>query len=299
MTRRVIGMVLILGQLTLALSGCLSVQATTTRPSQGPGGGVAAQVFADDGARRAGKLGPVGIMGELDREERDAWVPIFRSLNPAWTVAGLPPGSYRVRFPARLDGAGNVVRLSENTTEFRVQEGKITDVSAVLDHVDTALVVAGVVAAVLIAKYLHDHGLPEPPPPPPGLLDLVFYVSIDIVSGPGWTGVADRLPPAVTSHFPASDALVAARRPRVIFAFSEPLLPQALSPEGVSVLGEASGLVPGQVSYDTQNWWVVWQPTADLAPGDTLHVTLANDAVKDLAGNEPKAPTTFSFKTAK
>ncbi len=299
MTRRVIGMVLIIGQLTLSLSGCLSVQATTTRPSQGPGGGVAAQVFPDDGSRRAGKPGPVGIMGELDRREHDAWAPIFRSLNPAWAVAGLPPGTYRVRFPARLDDAGNVVRLGENTTEFKVQEGKITDVSAVLDHVDTALVVAGVVAAVLIAKYVHDHGLPPPPPPPPELLNLVFYVSVDIAAGAGWTGVADRLPPAVTSHFPASDALVAARRPRVILAFSEPLRPQDLNPDGVSVLGEASGLIPGQVSYNAQNWWVVWQPTADLAPGDTIHVTLATDAVKDLAGNEPKAPMTFTFKTAK
>jgi hypothetical protein len=299
MRRRVIVMVLILGQLTLALSGCLSVQATTTRPSQGPGGGVAVQVFQDDAARRAGRPGPSGIMGELDRREYDRWAPVFRSLNPAWAVAALLPGTYRVRFPARLDDAGSVVRLGENTTEFKVQEGKITDVSAVLDHVDTALVVAGVVAAVLIAKYVHDHGLPQPPPPPPGLLDAVFYVSFNVVTGPGWTGFADKLPPTVTSHFPASDALVAARRPRVVLAFSEPLLPQALSSEGVSVLGEASGLVPGQVSYDAQNWWVVWQPAADLAPGDTIHVTLAKDAVKDLAGNEPKAPTTFTFKTAR
>jgi len=299
MLRRVVGMALILGQLTLALSGCLSVQATTTRPAQGPGGGVAVQVFPDDSARRTGKPGPSGIMGELDRREHDGWVPVFRSLNPAWTVAGLPPGSYRVRFPARLDGTGNVVRLGENTTEFKVQEGKFTDVSAVLDHVDTALVVAGVVAAVLIAKYVHDHGLPTPPPPPPGLLDAVFYVSINVVTGPGWTGVADKLPPTVTSHFPATDALVAARRPRVVLAFSEPLLPQAVSPDGVIVLGETSGLVPGQVSYDAQNWWVVWQPAADLAPGDTIHVTLAKDAVKDLAGNDPEGPTTFTFKTAK
>jgi hypothetical protein len=299
MLKRTLSVLLVMGQLTLAISGCLSVQATTTRPSQGPGGGVAAQVFPDDSARRAGKPGPVGIMGELDRQDGGGWNPVFRSLNPAWTVAGLPPGTYRVRFPARLDDAGNVVRLRENTTEFQVQEGKITDVSAVLDHVDTALVVGGVVAAVLIAKYIHDHGLPPPPPPPPGLANVVFYVSVNLIPARGWTGVADRLPPTVTSHFPASDALVAARRPRVIFAFSEPLRPQDVSPEGVSVLGESSGLVPGQVTYDGQNWWVVWEPRADLAPGDTFHVTLAQDAVEDLSGNEPKAPTTFTFKTAR
>lgn len=297
MTKRTIALVLVIGQLALSLSGCLSVQTTTTRPAKGPGGGVAVQVFADDSARRAGKPSPAGIMGELDRKESANWVPVFRSLNPAWTVAGLPPGAYRVRFPARLDEAGNVVRLEGNATDVKVTEGKITDVNAVLDHVDTALIVAGVVAAVLIAKYVHDHGLPDPPPPPPGLLDAVFYVSIDIAAGPGWTGVAHRLPPTITSHFPSNDALVAARRPRVIFSFSEPLRPQDVKPDGVTVLGEANGLVPGQLSYDTQNWWVVWQPQADLAPGDTFHVTLAKDAVEDVAGNEPATPTTFTFKT--
>jgi uncharacterized protein YceK len=299
MMKRTIAVLLAVGQLALSLSGCLSVQTTTTRPAEGPGGGVAVQVFADDSARRAGKPSPAGIMGELDKKEGANWVPVFRSLNPAWTVAGLPPGAYRVRFPARLDEAGNVVRFEGKATEVKVTEGRITDVNAVLDHVDTALIVAGVVAAVLIAKYVHDHGLPDLPPPPPGFLDAVFYVSIDIMTGPGWTGVADRLPPTVTSHFPSTDALVAARRPRVIFSFSEPLRPQDVKPDGVTVLGETGGLVPGQVSYDAQNWWVVWQPQADLTPGDAFHVTLAKDAVEDLAGNEPEAPTTFTFKTVR
>jgi hypothetical protein len=299
MCRRSISVILILGQLVLSLSGCLSVKATSTRKAEGPGGGVAVQVFADDGARRAGKPSPAGIMGELDRKEGTSWVPVFRSLNPTWTVAGLAPGAYRVRFPARLDEAGNVVRLEGKATEVKVKDGKITDVNAVLDHVDTALIVAGVVAAVLIGKYVYDHGLPELPPPPPGLLDALFYVSIDIFTGPGWTGVADRLPPTVTSHFPAAGALVAARRPRVIFSFSEPLRPQEVKPDGVTVLGAVGGLAPGQVSYDAQNWWVIWQPQDDLNPGDTYHVTLAKDAVEDLAGNEAEAPTTFTFKTAR
>jgi hypothetical protein len=298
MLRRPLGALLIIGQIALPLSGCLSVEATGAHKAEGPGGGVAVQVFPDDGARRAGKPGPPAILGELDRKEHETWVPVFRSLNPTWTVAGLPPGTYRVRFPARLDESGNVVRLKESATQVRVTEGKITDVSAVLDHVDTGLIVAGVVAAVLLAKYVSDHGLPEPPPPPPGLLDMVFYVSIDIASTPGWTGVADKLPPTVTSHFPAAGALVAARRPRVIFSFSEPLRPQEVNPDGVAVLGEASGLVPGQVSYDAQNWWVIWRPSSDLGTGDTFHVTLAKDAVEDLAGNELEKPMTFTFRTA-
>jgi hypothetical protein len=127
----------------------------------------------------------------------------------------------------------------------------------------------------------------------------VFYVSVNLIPAPGWTGVSDRLPPSVTSHFPASGALVAARRPRVVFAFSEPLRPDEVKADGVAVLGEKTGLVAGLVSYDSERWWVIWEPQADLAPGDAFHVTLAQDAVEDLAGNEPKAATTFTFRTAR
>jgi hypothetical protein len=303
MVRRAIVMVLVLGQLTLSLSGCISVRATGTRESSGPGGGVAVSVFADDSARRAGRPSPMGILGELDRTDGAGWQPVFRSLDPTWTVAGLPPGSYRVRFPARLDDSGNVVRLSENASGVTVSEGRITEVRAVLDHISPVLVAVGVITvvvlAILISDYIHEHGLPPPPPLPPGLANAVFYVSINLIPQPGWVGVGERMPPAVTSHFPASGAIVAARRPRVLFAFSEPLRPHDVNPEGVTVLGEKSGLVPGQVSYDADHWWVVWEPRADLAPGDTVHVTLAQDAVEDAAGNEAKQATSFTFTTAR
>jgi hypothetical protein len=303
MRRRLTVMILVLGQVTLSLSGCLSVRTTGSRAGPGPGGGVAVEVFADDSAHHAGRPSPMGILGELDRKEGADWAPVFRSLNPVWTVGGLPAGTYRVRFPARLDDSGNVVRLSENATNLKVSEGRITEVRTVLDHISPALVVVGVitvvVAAVLISEYVRDHGLPPPPPLPPGLANVVFYVSVNLIPAPEWTGVSDRLPPSVTSHFPASGALVAARRPRVVFAFSEPLRPDEVKADGVAVLGEKTGLVAGLVSYDSERWWVIWEPQADLTPGDAFHVTLAQDAVEDLAGNEPKAATTFTFRTAR
>ncbi len=303
MLRRATVMLLLLAQLTLSLSGCLSVRATGTREAPGAGGGVAVNVFADDDARHAGRPSPMGIFGELDRKEGTAWNPVFRSLNPTWTVAGLPPGSYRVRFPARLDDSGNVVRLSEDATDVRVDEGRITDVRAVLDHVSPALVVVGVITvvvlAILISDYIHEHGLPPPPPLPPGLADVVFHVSVDLLFVPGWSGPREHLPPEVTSHFPATGAIVAARRPRILFTASEPLRPHAVNPEGVTVLGERSGLVPGQVSYDADHWLVIWEPRADLARADTIHVTLAQDAIEDMAGNEPKEATSFTFTTAR
>lgn len=302
MGRKSTAVVLVVAQLVM-LSACLSVQATGSRPSEGPGGGVAVRVFPNDSAARANQPGPAGILSKLERREGDRWEPVFHSLNPTWAVAGLPPGDYRLSFPARLDDAGNVVRLKQDTTTVRAREGRITETQAVLEHVNPALVVAGVVtavaAAVVISKYVSDHGLPEPPLPPPELLDAVIYVSVDLSAAHRWEGVSDSLPPAVTSHFPASGALVAARRPRIVFAMTEPLRGTELKADGITVLGESSGLIPGQVSYDASNWWVVWEPQADLPGGDTFHVTLAPDAVEDSGGNEMKAPASFTFSTVK
>jgi hypothetical protein len=280
----------------------MSVKATGTRTVPGPGGGVAVQVFADDNARRAKKPGPPGVLGELDRREGDTWVPVFRSIDPAWAVAGLPPGSYRLRVPARLDNAGNVVRLDEEATELKVQEGQVAEAEIVLKHVNTGAVVVGavavVIAAVVLREWLKHNDLPEPPRPPHELLDAIVWVSIDLHPSPGWHGPADRKPPMVTSHFPATGAMVAARRPRIVLAFSEPLKADELKPAGITVLAEKGGLIPGQISYDQEHWWVVWQPLVDLPTGDAFHVTLAADAVEDLAGNEMEAPASFGFATA-
>lgn len=302
-THRAVAVALVAAQLSLTLSGCVSVRARTTRTAEGRGGGVAVQVFADDSARRAGRVGPAGLVGELERKEGRSWKPVFRSLNPAWTVVDLPAGTYRVGFPARLTEAGDVERLANPRRKvLEVRDGMMTDVQVTLEHVSPALVAVGivtvVVAAALISDYLGDHGLPEPPLPPEELVELAFHVSLDIAVQAAWSGGGDRLAPVVTSHFPASGALVAARRPKVVFCFSEPLAGRELEPDGVAVLGERSGVIPGTVRYDPANWWVVWTPAGDLPAGDRFHVTLAGDAIEDLAGNELGKPASFSFRTA-
>jgi hypothetical protein len=297
-----IAIALIVTHTVLSLTGCLSVRETGTQTVPGPGGGVAVQVFADDDARRAHKAGPAGILGELDRRESGGWVPVFRSLDPAWAVAGLPPGTYRLRVPARLDDAGNVVRIDEKAIELKVKEGQVSQAEIVLKHVDTGAVVVGVVAVVIAAVLLHEwlenHDLPEPPAPPEELLEAIVWVSIDLHPSPGWSGPADRQPPLVTSHFPAAGALVAARRPRIVLALSEPLRAEEIEPAGVTVLAEKGGLIPGVVSYEGESWWLTWQPQVDLTAGDTIHVTLAAGAVEDLGGNEMESAVTFAFATA-
>jgi hypothetical protein len=301
MVRHVVARLLLVGQLSMMWQACTSVRTTGSREAPAGTGGIAVRVFADDAARRAGEPSPPAVVGELERRQGGVWRPIFRSLSPSWAVAGLPPGSYRIRFPARLDEGGNVIRLSGSARQVEVREGRVTQVEAVLRHVPAAVVVLAavtvVVAAVLLAQWLDDHHLPAPPLPPPEVVEAVFYLSLDWPAV-GWVGVADRASPVVTSHFPGEGALVAARRVRVVFAFSEPLQPGELEAAGVTVLGEQSGLVPGVVSYDEEQWWVVWEPREDLAPGDTYHVTLAADAVEDLGGNELDAPVSFSFRSA-
>jgi hypothetical protein len=302
MPRRTVAIALIVTQAAFSLTGCLSVRETGTQAVPGPGGGVAVRVFADDNARKANRPGPAGVLGELERREGGGWVAVFRSLDPTWAVAGLPAGTYRLRVPARLDEAGNVVRIDEKAIELKVREGQVSQAEIVLKHVSTGAVVAGavavVIAAVLLHEWLDDNGLPEPPLPPPEVLEAIVWVSIDLHALPGWSGPADSEPPMVTSHFPAADALVAARRPRIVLALSEPLRAEEIEPSGVTVLAETGGLIPGVVTWEGESWWLTWQPQADLPAGDTIHVTLAAGAVEDLGGNEMEGAVTFTFATA-
>ena len=302
MPRRIVAIALIVTQAAFSLTGCLSVRATGTQTVPGPGGGVAVRVFADDNARKANLPGPAGVLGELERREGGGWVAVFRSLDPTWAVAGLPAGTYRLRVPARLDEAGNVVRIDEKAIELEVREGQVSQAEIVLKHVSTGAVVAGavavVIAAVLLHEWLDDNGLPEPPLPPPEVLEAIVWVSIDLHALPGWSGPADSQPPMVTSHFPAAGAVVAARRPRIVLALSEPLRAEEIEPAGVTVLAEKGGLIPGVVTWEGESWWLTWQPQADLPAGDTIHVTLAAGAVEDLGGNEMEGAVTFTFATA-
>ncbi len=297
----------------LLLTSCLSVQ-TRQRPLTGAGaakgkgnGGIALQVFADDKAQRAKIPGPRGIFIELEHLEGKSFTPVFRSLEPAWSVMGLPPGKYRLRFPARLDEAGAVVALDEAPRLVKVRPGEVTEVATVLSHVNTGLIVAGVVAAVAVAVFLADHDLPLPPlpplPPPPDVLDAVFWISLDptppIYGSPGdWVPAGPARTPVVTSHFPSDGAQISADRVRITFALSGALDAHTLKSNGITVLGESSGLLAGHTSYDGDRWWLVWEGDENLPRGETFHVTLGADAIEDLRGNELPAAVSFSFRTA-
>lgn len=298
--------------LALILSGllfasCFSTQAVRRRPSPGQGGGVAVQVFPDDDAREAGLVLSGGIVGELERLEGKQWVPVFRSLDARWTVLGLQPGKYRVRFPARLDDAGNEVPLEVRPKTVRVRADQVTEVETVVEHVPPALVAAGVatavVAAVLLWDWLDTHDLPTPPlppPPPPELVEAVFHVAVGVtVTSEGPAPAVGGAPPFVTSHFPEDGDWVAARRVRVTFAMSEPIDRREIDPDAVVVEGKLSGPVPGRVSYDPSHWWIVWEPLDDLPRDDVFEATLAPGSVEDLTGLELDDAIRFSFRTTR
>jgi hypothetical protein len=298
--------------LALILSGllfasCFSTQAVGRRPSAGQGGGVAVQVFPDDDSREAGLVLSGGIVGELERLEGGGqWVPVFRSLDARWTVLGLKPGKYRVRFPARLDDAGNEVALETRPKIVRVRADQVTEVETVVEHVPPVLVAAGVatavVAAALLWDWLDDLGLPAPPlpHPPPELVEAVFHVAVEVaIASDGYGRSPGGSPPFVTSHFPEDGDWVAARRVRVTFAMSEPIDRKEVDPDAVMVEGERSGPVPGHISYDPSHWWIVWEPLEDLPRDEELEVTLAPGSVEDLTGMELDGSATFRFRTTR
>ncbi|GBC80522.1 hypothetical protein HRbin09_01762 [bacterium HR09] len=281
--------------LAFELSGCLSVQ-TQSQKGQRPEAGVTVVVFADDAARRKGEPGPAGVLSELERREHGRWQPVFRSLAPRWSLTGLPPGRYRLRFPAPLDETGRVVPLSEKPKKFNLQAGEMVQVQAVLEHMPVALVVAGVVVvavvAVALSKWLKDADLPEPPLPPPELVDVAFHLTWSWAAA--YPEAADRAAPVVTSHFPAAGAQVPPGRLKLVWVFSERLSPTSLDPQKLRVLGERSGLIPGVASYDASRWWVVWESQMPVS-GEKVHATLDADAVEDASGNELERAVSFSF----
>lgn len=286
------------------LAGCFSVSANQ-RPAPEAArdarlGGVSLRVFDDDAARRAGVVAGAGLVTELERHEQGGWTPVFSSLDPAWTVMGLEPGRYRVRFPARLDDAGNAVENAERPRGIRVRAGKVTEVEATLEHVSAPLIAAGVVTAVVATVLLHDWlddlDLPVPPLPPTEVLETAFWIGLDIAaeaSAPDWQVVpVPPETPVVTSHFPADGALVAAARVRVVFALSRPIGDSILrGDDPITVVAEAAGPIPGFTSLDRGGAWLVWESEDDLPRGDRFHVTLA---AEDLRSGRPAE---FSFRT--
>jgi hypothetical protein len=285
------------------LAACATIRESGRSTTPEAGGAVRVGVFADDEARRAGDLLPGSIAGVLEHREKGGWTAVFRSLDPSWTVAGLAPGRYRVRFDAALDRAGRPEALERPVVEtVQVRDGEAVDVEVILDHVSPAMVAAGaigvVLAAVLLHEWLDDLDLPAPPRPPAWAVETAFWVTLDLATAqPTW--VPRESAPQVTSHFPRAGDVVAAPRVRVVFALSEPIDPDLLGDDAVVVETADGERLPGRVSWDARRWWVSWEPDQDLPRAAQLRATLDGARVVDPAGHPLSASTRFEFSTTR
>jgi len=288
-------------QVAALLSGCLSLHTKSARSGDDQSGGIAVEIFADDDARHAGRPTD-GVVSQLDRREDGHWVPAFHSLAPRWTSLGLPPGTYRLSFPERLDDRGATVKLDGKPMEVAVRQGRITRVEATLSHVPKALIAAGVVvavvAAIALAKWLDDHDL-LPPPPPPGVVEAALDLSLEIATARDESPELGRpaARPFVTSHFPSQGGTVIQPRLRITFSLSQPLDGAALSPDAVVVEDEDGNEIAGRASYDASRWWVVWEPDEDFPEGSVLRATLDPETVVNRRGDHLPEPVSFTFFT--
>jgi hypothetical protein len=292
-----------LGLLALMALGCATAREAGRVPSGDSESGVRVAVFADDDARDAGTVLDESISGVLERKERGGWIPVFRTLEPVWTIAGLSPGRYRVRFDLALDPAGQPEALDRPVVEtFDVRPGEVVEVEVILDHVSPAAVAAGavavVIAAVLLHEWLDDLDLPTPPAPPHWAAEAAFWITLDLATEPAvW--VPRDLSPQVTSHFPRDGDLVAAARVRVVFALSEPIDVASLDPGAIRVETEEGELVAGRVDWDPGRWWLTWEPEEDLPRETTFVVTLEAGAAVDPAGSPLGVSEVFEFSTTR
>lgn len=286
------------------LAGCATIRESGRGASADAGGAVRVGVFADDDARAAGEPLPDAIAGVLERRGDDgAWTPLFRSLDSSWTVAGLAPGRYRVRFDAALDPAGRAAALERPVAQtVEVRGGEAVDVEVILDHVSPALVAASavgiVVAALLLHEWLGDLDLPAPPPPPAWAVEAAFWVTLDLAAPrPVWVPLESS--PRVTSHFPRDGDAVAAPRVRVVFALSEPIDPVRLDDDAVVVETDAGERLAGRVGWDERRWWITWEPDGDLPRAARLRATLDGARVADPAGHPLAGDESFEFSTTR
>lgn len=286
----------------LLLLGCASAREAGRHPGEDPeSGGVQVAIFADDDAREAGSTLAEPVSGVLERREGRSWVPLFRSLESSWAIAGLEPGRYRVRFDSRLDDRGQPEALERPLIEeVRVAAGEVVDVEVVLDHVSPAMVAAGaaavIVAAVLLHEWLGDLDLPTPPPPPAWALDAAFWITVDLAAQPRSWIPRDRAP-QVTSHFPRQDERIAAASVRVVFALSEPIDPARGFADAIRVTTADGRELAGRVDWVEESWWLTWEPERDLPRDSVIDVTLLPESVVDRVGAPIRRSVHFSFRT--
>ena len=295
---RPVARILLVALAPLALDGCVSIGVSRTALEPPPGasapltGALAVSVFEKVADRDAGHVAPFPVLSELARVTGSGEEAVGRSMAPAWSLADLPPGKYRLRVTRRLTAEGDIEAL-ENPGDkaFEISAGEKTTVSVVLKKVPVFWIVVAaltIVALVIlaIAGSRHVH-LPPPPPLPLPPVFVVIPVGGHGDSGPPAPGAADV--------FPAKGSVVSARRVTVTFLLSAPLAPDGLGENAVLALGSKSGEIPGAVTYLEHDGLLRFVPSRDFAPGETVIVTLDLSKLLGVGGREGSGKVSTSF----
>src|ERR1035438_6497127 len=293
---RPVSRLLLVALAPLALDGCVSIGVSRTALDFPPGasapltGALTVSVFEKAGDRDAGRVVAFPILSELARVSDSGEEAVGRSMAPAWTLADLPPGKYRLRVTRRLTAEGDIEAL-ENPGDktFEVSAGGKTTVSVVLKKVPVFWIVlaAVTIVALVVLAIAGARHLPPPPPLPP--LPPVFVVIP--LGRPGAAGFV----PGAADVFPAKGSVVSARRVTVTFLLSAPLAPDGVGEDAVLTLGSKSGEIAGAVSYLPRDGLLSFSPSRDFAPGETVTVTLDLSKLRGARGREGSGKVSTSF----
>jgi hypothetical protein len=282
----------------LALDGCVSIGVSRAALDSPPGasapltGALAVSVFEKAGDRDAGHVAAFPVLSELARMTDSGEEAVGRSMAPAWSLADLPPGKYRLRVTRRLTAEGDIEAL-ENPGDktFEVSAGGKTTLSVILKKVPVFWIVVAaltIVALVILAIAGARHA--HIPPPPPLPLPPVF-----VVIPVGGHGESDARVPGAADVFPAKGSVVSARRVTVTFLLSAPLAPDGIGENAVLALGSKSGEIAGAVSYLERDGLLRFSPSRDFAPGETVTVTLDLSKLRGPTGGEGSGKVSTSF----
>ena len=293
---RPVARLLLVALAPLALDGCVSIgvsRAPLVPPGAPapPAGALAVSVFEKAGDRDAGRVAPFPVLSELARVTGSGEEAVGRSMAPAWSLADVPPGTYRLRVTRRLTPEGDIVAL-ENPGDktFEVPAGEKTTVSVVLKKVPVfwIVVAALTVVALVVLAISGARRLPPPPPLPP--LPPVF-----VVIPVGGRGESGPPAPGAADVFPAKGSVVSARRVTVTFLLSAPLAPDGIGDNAVLAVGSKSGEIAGAVSYVARDGLLRFAPSSDFLPGETVTVTLDLSKLRGAGGKEGSGRVSTSF----
>lgn len=298
--------------LLFSVAGCLSTNVNVRSDGSTAGAGVLVRVFADTDAAKSRRTVAAGTLIELfSLDKRGNETFLQRSLAGEWGVSELPPGKYRLRVVAVLDGGGHIreTRSGDRETNFSVKAGQTAEVKIILKKTPTGLIVVAAVTVVVLMVAIailmgkNDITPPPPPigvlshlPPPPPLGHVIIAPEIWVAPVDGAVRRERSAPPRVTSVLPEPGSTLVSRRVTPTLTLSQPLDEARIHADTILMLGSKSGMIPGTAVV--QRGLLRFEPARDLIPGEAVTVTVRASGVVNPDGQRMASDFSWSFEVA-